>query len=446
VSYEIRTGGSPAVQGIDGGAPAGVTPGKRALTDGVAAEPSAGPVQRSASGEATEPVHAAAAHGIATPATAMPHGARIQALFGPRHDVSGIQAHVGPQASEAAGAMGASAYASGNHAVFAGTPDLHTAAHEAAHVVQQAHGVSLYGGVGQVGDTYERHADAVADRVVAGESAADLLDGVAGGAGGSAMGVQRRSLAEGLRSVLAPASATPAAPVQRALSATLRSSLEITGPVDYNAIVAMIHAAPTAERQAVVSDSALRDLINARMSPTAAQTVFSSLMEGSQTWRNPPSNDFYTYFVTNSGSGTVPNTSTMNCWESIIYAAYLAHQVSAAWIKTFYTTATSSPDPNAMIWQQLGFSTALPRYAPPTTSGTGGATSTPGLSTTATVTPRAGQLLFYHSGGAVPGHVAVSLGGDQAISLWNQPNNVDAVQRIQVTALAGTVYVGDPPW
>jgi hypothetical protein len=71
--------------------------------------------------------------------------------------------------------MGASAYATGNHVVFDRPPDLHTAAHEAAHVVQQAQGVNLYGGVGEVGDAYERHADAVADRVVAGQSAADLL-------------------------------------------------------------------------------------------------------------------------------------------------------------------------------------------------------------------------------------------------------------------------------
>jgi hypothetical protein len=42
--------------------------------------------------------------------------------------------------------------------------------------------------------------------------------------------------------------------------------------------------------------------------------------------------------------------------------------------------------------------------------------------------------------------VAVSLGGDQAISLWNQPNSIASVQRIQVTALPGTIHVGDPPW
>jgi hypothetical protein len=60
--------------------------------------------------------------------------------------------------------MGAEAFTSGNHVAFAGTPSLHTAAHEAAHVVQQRAGIHLKGGVGQVGDEYEKHADAVADR------------------------------------------------------------------------------------------------------------------------------------------------------------------------------------------------------------------------------------------------------------------------------------------
>ncbi len=48
--------------------------------------------------------------------------------------------------------------------------------HEAAHVVQQRRGVSLPGGVGQEHDPHEQHADTVADTVVAGRSAAALLD------------------------------------------------------------------------------------------------------------------------------------------------------------------------------------------------------------------------------------------------------------------------------
>jgi peptidoglycan hydrolase-like protein with peptidoglycan-binding domain len=48
-------------------------------------------------------------------------------------------------------------------------------------VVQQRGGVQLKGGVGQAGDAYEQHADAVADKVVAGESAEPLLSKMAGG-------------------------------------------------------------------------------------------------------------------------------------------------------------------------------------------------------------------------------------------------------------------------
>ena len=107
----------------------------------------------------------------------MPHLERIQASFGP-HDVSGVTAHEGPATNAAAHALGAQAFAFGNSVAFESPPDLHTAAHEAAHVVQQRGGVQLKGGIDQPGDTHERHADAVADAVVASRSAAPLLDQV----------------------------------------------------------------------------------------------------------------------------------------------------------------------------------------------------------------------------------------------------------------------------
>jgi hypothetical protein len=105
------------------------------------------------------------------PPSRYPTAEPIQKSFG-RHYPANVEAHIDPQA---AGAIGATAYASGNHVVFGGPPDLHTAAHEVAHVVQQRAGVSLYGGVGEEGDVYERHADAVADAVVGGRSAEPLL-------------------------------------------------------------------------------------------------------------------------------------------------------------------------------------------------------------------------------------------------------------------------------
>jgi hypothetical protein len=128
---------------------------------------------------------------VATTASPLPHADRIQRLFG-RHDVSSVQAHVGPDASASARAMGAQAYATGNHVVLGEGSDLHTAAHEAAHVVQQRAGVALKGGVGEIGDPYERHADAVADAVVAGRPAAGLLDQMAPGSGAAGGMIQRK--------------------------------------------------------------------------------------------------------------------------------------------------------------------------------------------------------------------------------------------------------------
>jgi hypothetical protein len=157
----------------------------------------AGPIQQRASDEAaggeTAEIHEAAQRGISTPATQLPHLDQIQSAFG-RHDISAVRAHVGPDAAASARAMGASAYATGDHVVLGAPTDLFTVAHEAAHVVQQRGGVQLAGGVGAHGDAYERHADAVAERVVTGRSAEDLLAPLAvpgPGAAGPPTAVQR---------------------------------------------------------------------------------------------------------------------------------------------------------------------------------------------------------------------------------------------------------------
>ena len=146
-----------------------------------------------AGGAESGDLHAIAQSGVAGGGGALPHADRIQASFG-RHDVGHIQSHVGGPAEKAAGGIGAQAYATGDHVAFASAPDLHTAAHEAAHVIQQQGGVQLSGGVGEEGDAHEQHADAVADAVVSGRSAEALLDAHAGSGGSlqrSTAGVQR---------------------------------------------------------------------------------------------------------------------------------------------------------------------------------------------------------------------------------------------------------------
>ncbi len=132
-----------------------------------------------AKGQLGQGVHSAAADGVAGAGQSLPFLGQIQASFG-RHDVSGIQAHKSRAASQACETIGAEAYATNGSVAFGKEPTLHTAAHEAAHVVQQRAGVALKGGVGESGDRYERHADDVADLVVQGKSAESLLDRMAG--------------------------------------------------------------------------------------------------------------------------------------------------------------------------------------------------------------------------------------------------------------------------
>ena len=168
--------------------------------------------KRDAGGEDTGAIHQAAAVGVSGTGSQLPHYEKIQSSFG-KHDVSSVQAYTNTSAQAASRSIGAEAYTTGNKVAFnSSTPSLHTTAHEAAHTLQQQAGVSLKGGVGAVGDSYERHADAVADKVVRGESAEGLISEMANVApnasSASAGSVQRMRNREGLF-VIFPSNLTP---------------------------------------------------------------------------------------------------------------------------------------------------------------------------------------------------------------------------------------------
>jgi hypothetical protein len=148
-----------------------------------------------AAGDSAATIHdaAAAVHDRATPE--LPHRERIQHAFG-RHDVSSVRSATGGIARDASDRMGAAAFTSGNTIGFREQPDLRLAAHESAHVVQQRAGLSLPGGVGRPDDPWERHADRVADTVVAGGSAEPVLDEVAGGGCTDRAPVQRAPIVQ----------------------------------------------------------------------------------------------------------------------------------------------------------------------------------------------------------------------------------------------------------
>jgi hypothetical protein len=151
-----------------------------ALHASTLSDPLGAPVQAD-TGAVPPNAAAIATAGAKGPGGPLPHLDKLQPLFG-EHDLSGVRAHTGASAEAANAVMGSNAMAHGNDVLLRDN-DLHTVAHEAAHVIQQQGGVQLAGGVGAAGDAYEQHADAVADRVVRGESAADLLSSPPGGGG-----------------------------------------------------------------------------------------------------------------------------------------------------------------------------------------------------------------------------------------------------------------------
>ena len=115
-----------------------------------------------------------AAGGVRHARGTLPHLATVQRLFG-RHDVSDVKTMVGGEADAATKTLQARAYAMGDAVAFhRDATDLHTVAHEAAHVVQQRAGV-VAAGIGAPNSPWEAHADAVADAVVRGASAEPLL-------------------------------------------------------------------------------------------------------------------------------------------------------------------------------------------------------------------------------------------------------------------------------
>lgn len=149
--------------------------------------------------------HAIAARGVQGPGGPLPYAARLSAAFGPSA-LRGVRAHFGAAAGDSAARLGARAYAFGEDIAFReATPSLRTVAHELAHVVQQRAGVAVPQGLGRAGDVHERHADAVADRVVAGGSAEALLAALpSAGPPGPALQLSEVELSESQRAARDP--------------------------------------------------------------------------------------------------------------------------------------------------------------------------------------------------------------------------------------------------
>ncbi|TAE00446.1 MAG: hypothetical protein EAZ96_21185, partial [Oscillatoriales cyanobacterium] len=210
-----------------------------------------------------------------------------------------------------------------------------------------------------------------------------------------------------------------------------------TGAIaNYNRIIDLIIKNNSLDDlRSVVNDSRMRELIVGKFSskPEMATAIVAALLKGSQKWENPTANGFTTHFWDNK-PGFLQYTASMNCWEMIIYAAFLCGQLNADQVRIFMKKANYG-FPNFSGMAMMGYQESLPFYVTLSNS-----------KQPATIRPlQPGQLLFYRtSDRGNPDHVAIALGGGKAVSLWNQPNNIDRIQIINVLALEGSIQVGQP--
>ncbi|HEV2782701.1 MAG TPA: hypothetical protein VGX25_25195 [Actinophytocola sp.] len=240
--------------------------------------------------------------------------------------------------------------------------------------------------------------------------------------------MQRDGLADGLRSLLT-GDRVDHPVVQRDLVGRLHTLLSPPGRARLGRILRLVRSASVGQRTAVLNHHGLMTLIGTTLIPRHATAVASALLRGLLRWANPTGNDFYRYFAMGVGNLPASPATTMNCWESIMYAAYLVGAVSADYIRQFYLAALTDPNPTAAAYALLGWGPGLPTY-----------------DRAAGRIPRTGMLVFYQTGGAHPGHVAIYMGNGKVTSLWNEPRGIHRVQEIRIRDLPGTITFRDPPW
>lgn len=198
----------------------------------------------------------------------------VESRFG--HDFSQVRVHTDTRAGAAASAIGARAFTLSSDIVFgAGEYAPRTEAgrrllsHELAHVVQQRAGVNLKDGVGRAGDAYERQADAAADHVAKGQTAAGILK-AAGGK--SATDAPRRSATGALQLQPISSSQTDAKTDDQSRNVTTKKGEPTTLPE-----VTVIAERPMSGDEIIEMIESLRDQLSTATSITRTKSIAAQI-------------------------------------------------------------------------------------------------------------------------------------------------------------------------
>ena len=248
-------------------------------------------------------------------------------------------------------------------------------------------------------------------------------------------------------------------------------------------------------RQAVANSGPLRAVINGRWGGGDATAIMSTLLEGSLHWPNgsgPDPNDMYrieggTTFADwirggneNNNQPVANATDTMNCWEGVLFAAYLAGKLTYAQLTNIHIQAAQAAnliDPNGagyaafQAWHNGGkvgpiplaaynVNPAINAYYDQLAQFLNVNHSVPWDPNAVPLTgiPR-GQIMFF-TGNAAPtnmdklDHVAISLGKGvggnvEIMSHWDRPGNTFQYLTINQLFAGGynpDVYTAPSPW
>ena len=223
------------------------------------------------------------------------------------------------------------------------------------------------------------------------------------------------------------------APAKPTFKEKIEKLLKSGAVANYSKIFALIFNSSQAERRTVTQDPKMMRLIRDSFSsqPQLATPIAASLLTGEQRWSNP-SNSFTEHFQRNTEKA-LSYDATMNCWEMILYAAFLCGQISGSQIKKFL----DSTYPTGRQMATMGFSNDLPFYP---WRGENASSKTK--------YPQPGDLVYFRDWTSFPGHVAISLYGSLVVSLWTKPDfgngNRNRIQIIDINDLPGQVLIGPP--
>ena len=202
---------------------------------------------------------------------------------------------------------------------------------------------------------------------------------------------------------------------------------------NYQRIVDLIMKASQTDRRTITQNGPMMRLIGNSFGskPELSIPIVASLLKGEQRWSNP-NNHFTNHFLQNTEKALDFNDQ-MNCWEMILYAAFLCAQITGSQIKKFM----ESTYPTGRQMATMGYSNDLPFYP-----GRGPNNSSK------TKTPQPGDLVYFRHFTPFPGHVAVLLSGSLVVSLWEYPNlgdgNYNRIQIFDIKDLPGQVQIGPP--